>query len=188
MISLAPATAYLVLLIAVLPVAAWVCWSDLSRMLIRNYAVYTLAAIWIVVGFLVVPFDAWAWRFANAGVVFAVGYLLFVLANFGGGDVKFATAAAPFFRVSDASWVLVMLAAFMLAALVAHRLMRAVPGVRAATPDWVSWSRTAHVPVGLSLAGTLVAYLAIMAFELLDEIANLQIRLYELVLPMLNNM
>ena len=169
MLSLAPASAYLALLIAVLPLAGWICWTDLKYMRISNLSVYLLVGIWIVVGLMVVPFDYWLWRWVNLAVVLAIGILLFALANFGGGDVKFAAAAAPFFRSGDAVWVLLLLAAFMLGALAAHRVMRAIPAVRAATPDWKSWSRRQHVPVGLALAGTLVTYLAIMAFELKDE-------------------
>jgi prepilin peptidase CpaA len=41
--------------------------------------------------------------------------------------------------------------------------MRAVPAVRRATPDWVSWQRK-DFPMGLALVGTFVAYLVFMAF------------------------
>lgn len=165
MLNLAPTTAYLVLLIAVLPVSAWVCWSDLKTMKIPNRAVLLTAAIWLVVGFLVVPFEPWAWRWLNLAVVLVIGIVLNAVANVGAGDAKFAAAAAPFFRVGDAVWVMPLFAAFLLGAFAAHRLLRAIPAVRAAAPDWVSWKR-ADFPMGLALAGTFVAYLAIMAFEL----------------------
>jgi prepilin peptidase CpaA len=159
-------------LIAVLPVAAWVCWSDLKYMKIPNTAVMAVAAIWLVVGFLVVPFEPWAWRWVNLLVVLAIGFVLNAVAHVGAGDAKFAAAAAPFFRVGDAAWVLPLFAAFLLGAFAAHRLLRAIPAVRRAAPDWISWKR-ADFPMGLALVGTFVAYLSIMAFELQDELLSI---------------
>ncbi|MDW4548353.1 prepilin peptidase [Defluviimonas sp. D31] len=155
--------AYLILLICVLPVCAWVCWSDLRSMRIPNRAVLTLVGIYAVVGVLVLPFEPWAWRWINLVVVLAIGFVLNAIANFGAGDAKFAAAAAPFIAASHSALVLPMFAAFLLGAFSAHRLLRAIPAIRRMTPDWVSWTRK-DFPMGLALAGTLVAYLALGAF------------------------
>lgn len=165
MLGLTAPQAYLALLVAVLPVCAWVAWSDLKTMKIPNKAVLALLAIYVVVGLLVIPFEFWAWRWVNFVAVLAIGFVLNAIANVGAGDAKFAAAAAPFFaqRIEHLELILVLLAAFLLGAFAAHRLMRTIPAVRAATPDWVSWTRK-DFPMGLALVGTFLTYLFFMAF------------------------
>ena len=96
MLNLTPPQAYLALLVFTLPVCAWVCWSDLKTMKIPNTAVMAMAGIFLIIGFLVFPFEPWAWRWLNLVVVLAIGFLLNAIANVGAGDAKFAAAAAPF--------------------------------------------------------------------------------------------
>jgi prepilin peptidase CpaA len=163
MFNLPVATGYTVLLVCILPICAWVCWTDLKFMKIPNIAVMAVAAIWLVVGFLIFPLEPWAWRWVNLVVVLAIGFLLNALANVGAGDAKFAAAAAPFFKPDHLAFILPLFAAFLLGAFFGHRILRAIPAVRAMTPDWVSWQRK-DFPMGLALAGTFVAYVAFIAF------------------------
>lgn len=163
MLNLTPPQAYLALLVFTLPVCAWVCWSDLKTMKIPNTAVMAMAGIFLVIGLLVFPFEPWAWRWLNLVVVLAIGFLLNAIANVGAGDAKFAAAAAPFISVSHLQLVLPLFAAFLLGAFAAHRILRAIPAVRALTPDWVSWKRK-DFPMGLALVGTFVTYMVLMAF------------------------
>lgn len=167
MLNLTPDQAYLVLLICVLPVCAWVCWSDLKTMKIPNKSVMVLVAVWVIVGLAVFPFEAWAWRWLNLVVVLAIGFVLNAIANVGAGDAKFAAAAAPFIASVHLNLVLPLFAAFLLGAFAAHRILRAIPAVRALTPDWVSWKRK-DFPMGLALVGTFVAYMVLMAFPSLQ--------------------
>ena len=168
MLNLTPDQAYLVLLICVLPVCAWVCWSDLKTMKIPNKSVMLLVAVWVVVGLAVFPFEAWAWRWLNLVVVLAIGFVLNAIANVGAGDAKFAAAAALFIASVHLNLVLPLFAAFLLGAFAAHRILRAIPAVRALTPDWVSWKRK-DFPMGLALVGTFVAYMVLMAFPSLQR-------------------
>lgn len=163
MLNLTPPQAYLALLVFTLPVCAWVCWSDLKTMKIPNTAVMAMAGIFLIIGFLVFPFEPWAWRWLNLVVVLAIGFLLNAIANVGAGDAKFAAAAAPFISVSHLQLVLPLFAAFLLGAFAAHRILRAIPAVRALTPDWVSWKRK-DFSMGLALVGTFVTYMVLMAF------------------------
>lgn len=160
----AVAFAYRVFLLLCLPVCAWVAWSDLKFMKIPNAAVMAVVAIFAFAGFVLMPAEYWLWRWLSLAVVLAIGFLLNIAAHVGAGDAKFAAAAAPFFvqRIEHLQIAFVLLAAFLLGAFAAHRLMRAIPAVRAATPDWVSWQRR-DFPMGLALVGTFVTYLAAMA-------------------------
>jgi len=65
---------------------------------------------------------------------------------------------APFFVGGDARFILALLAACILAAVVSHGAMKRIPAFRRAAPDWASWTHK-DFPMGLALAGTLVFYL-----------------------------
>ena len=65
MLNLTAEQAYLALFIAVLPICAWVCWSDLKTMKIPNNAVLATIAVFAVVGFVVFPPLDWLWRWPN---------------------------------------------------------------------------------------------------------------------------
>lgn len=164
MLSLTPPAAALVFLVLITPICAWVVFTDLKYMKIRNKAVLALLAVFAVAGIVVLPFETYAWRWSHALVVFVIGYILNQIAHFGAGDAKFAAAAAPFFSHApfDIQLMVFLLCAFLLAAFTAHRIFRAVPAVVNATPDWVSWKRK-DFPMGLALVGTLWTYLLLVA-------------------------
>lgn len=164
MLGLGQSAAALAFLVLVTPICAWVAWSDLKTMKIPNPAVLSLVAVYLVAGPLLMPIEFWLWGWLNLVVVLVVGIVLNTVAHFGAGDAKFAAAMAPFFAPAHLQLAVFLLAAFLLGAFAAHRLVRAVPALRGLAPDWVSWRR-ADFPLGLALVGTLWAYLAIVAFK-----------------------
>ncbi|MFM2355599.1 MAG: hypothetical protein RLZZ528_1335, partial [Pseudomonadota bacterium] len=111
MLQLSVTQAYAALFLLCLPVGLWVIFTDLKYMKIPNQAVMALLAIFAVAGFLVIPLDAWLWRWVSAGAVLVIGILLNQFANVGAGDAKFAAAAAPFFvqKIEHLSIALVLL-------------------------------------------------------------------------------
>lgn len=151
--------AALIFLALVLPIAIWASVSDLKRMKIPNKAVLTMAAIWPLIGWLLVPFDAWLWGFALMAIVLVLGYLAYTTGTFGAGDAKYAAAMAPFFVGADVAWVMLLVAACLIGALVTHRIMRAIPAIRNMTPDWESWTQRRYFPLGFALSGIIVIYL-----------------------------
>jgi prepilin peptidase CpaA len=52
---------------------------------------------------------------------------------------------------------MVLFAACILGAFACHRIARAMPAIRAITPDWASWTHH-KFPMGLALAGLLIIY------------------------------
>lgn len=163
MLGLTPQAAALAFLVPVAPLALWICYTDMKYMKIRNGAVLALLAIFAVVGLAVLPLPVWAWRWVSFAVVLMIGFLLNAFAGVGAGDAKYAAAAAPFVVPAHATLVLPLFAAFLLGAFAAHRVIRRIPAVRRAAPDWVSWTR-ADFPMGLAISGTLVTYLLLAAF------------------------
>ena len=148
----------------VLPIAIWVSWSDMKFMKIPNTSVLTLAAVWLVVGLLLVlfkelPFEAWLWGWAFLVIGLVIGFIANMLTIIGAGDAKFGAAGAPFFVMADARYALGLFAACLLAAFVIHRTARRIPALKPLTTTWVSWTNK-DFPMGLALSGTLVLYLA----------------------------
>lgn len=143
-----------------LPIAIWVSWSDMKFMKIPNNAVIALAAVWLIVGVLVMPFHTWLWGWALLGIVLVVGFIANMISFLGAGDAKFAAAMAPFFVVADVSTALGLFAACLLGAFACHRIARRIPALRPLTTQWVSWTNK-DFPMGLTLSGTLIFYLAL---------------------------
>ena len=154
------ATAALWFLVFATPIAAWVVWSDLSRMRIPNMAVIALIAVYAVIGPLVLPLNLWGWSWLNFAVLLVVGFVLSLSGGFGAGDAKFAAAMAPFVALGDLRLFLALLGAGILASFIAHRAFRMIPAVRAATPEWASWQRR-EFPMGLALGPSLIFYLGL---------------------------
>jgi prepilin peptidase CpaA len=161
MISAAAAEAFWFLPF-VIPVAIWVAWSDMKFMKIPNKAVLALGAVFAVVGLLALPLPEYGWRWVQLAVVLAIGFALTIAGLVGAGDAKFAAVMAPFIALDDARAFIGIFAACLLAAFVSHRLMRAIPAVRAAAPDWASWTH-AKFPMGLALSGALLIHLGTVA-------------------------
>ena len=142
-----------------LAIGIWVSWSDMKFMKIPNKAVLALAAVWVVIGILVVPFDLWLWGLALGALTLVVTFLTTMAGLIGAGDAKFAAAMAPFFVTADPRFVMALFAACLLGAFFGHRGLRMVTPFRAATADWASWTNK-DFPMGLALSGTLIFYLA----------------------------
>ena len=104
------------------------------------------------------PIMAWLWGIGVGVAALVVLFIANAAGLMGAGDSKFGAAMAPFFVMADYRMVMALLAGCLLAAFAAHRLMRAVPAMRAATPDWQSWTHK-KFPMGLALAGMLNFYL-----------------------------
>ncbi|WP_417279877.1 A24 family peptidase [Celeribacter sp.] len=159
MISLSPQAA-LWFLVPVAVVSFVAAFNDLKRMKLPNAVVLALAAIYVVMGPFLLPFDQYLWGFAHAAVMYVVALFAYAYLGVGAGDGKFAVAMSMFIPFSDVGAVLTLFAAFLLGAFVAHRIARAIPAIRRATPDWVSWEHK-KFPMGLALTGTMVTYLAL---------------------------
>lgn len=143
----------------ILPVAAiglWVAWSDMKFMKIPNTSVLALAAVFLILGPIALPFQTWLWGLALGVITLVAGFVISSLRLVGAGDAKFAAAMAPFFAGSSPAFVFTLFAGCLLAAFFAHRLARLTP-FRTATADWASWTNR-KFPMGLALAGTLIFY------------------------------
>jgi len=157
-----PATAALWFLPFVAPICFWVAWNDMAFMKIPNKAVVALFVVYLLIGPIALPIEAWLWQGLHLVVVLAAGFILNMLGGLGAGDAKFAAVAAPFVPLADAGPVMFLLGAVSLAAVVTHRIAKRVPAIRGRVPHWASWTN-GKFPMGLPLGGSLAAYLALVA-------------------------
>lgn len=156
-----PYTAALAFLPFVTVIGLWVAWSDMKFMRIPNNAVLALLAVWVVVGVLTLPLATWGWGWAIGIIVLVVGFILSALNLIGAGDAKFTAVMAPFFVLADPISVIALFCACLLGAFVVHRVLRRIPAVTMATPDWESW-RHIKFPMGLALSATIIIHLVMV--------------------------
>lgn len=142
------------------PLCFYVAWSDCRALRIPNGSVLLLAAIFLCLGPFALPLAEWAWRWVHLLVVLLAGMALTAAGTLGAGDAKFAAAAAPFIALADLTFVMVLMAAMVLGAFGAHRLVKHTP-LRRLAPRWLSWRSGRDFPMGLALGGTLGLYLAL---------------------------
>lgn len=161
----------LITLIVATPVALLVAYSDLRTMTIPNRLSLAAAAIFAVLVFVTLPFDAALWRLAQGGILLAICFVFFSFGWIGGGDAKIAPAFALLIASRDVSPFLVILAFAALVSVVVISVLRASP--LAAGPErggWEVWSpaqnslpfRKRHIPFGVALSAALLIYLALV--------------------------
>ena len=152
-----------VFLLPVALVCLLAAYSDLSRMKLPNGVVLLMVAVYVVLGPFVLSFDQYLWGFSHGVVMYFIGMFAYAYMGVGAGDGKFAAAMALFMPAVDWIAAVILFAAFLLGAFACHRIARAIPAIRAATPNWTSWTHK-KFPVGLALSGTMIAYLGLAAF------------------------
>ena len=134
-------------------------------MTIPNWVSIALVAAFIVLGLLVLPLSEVGWRLVAGLALLVLGFVLNAIGQMGGGDAKLIAASAPYVAFADVAPALAIFSLTIFATLVLHRIARAIPAVRRATPDWASWEAGRKFPMGISIAGALVVYLAVKAIS-----------------------
>lgn len=147
----------------VLPLCLYVAYTDLARMKITNHTVIAIAAVFVVLGPFLYPFDVYLWQLAHLGIVLVVGIVLNAAGVMGAGDAKFLAAAAPYVALPDLRLLMALFAAVLLAAYAVHRIAKATP-LHKMAPTWASWSTKGRkFPMGFALGPTLALYLCLAA-------------------------
>ncbi len=146
----------------VLPICIYVSYTDMARMKITNKAVMALALVFVIVGFFLLPLNAYLWQLAVIGIVLVVGIVLNAAGVMGAGDAKFIAAAAPFIAVGDLQLLIALLMAILLLSVATHRGVKMTP-LRQLAPHWESWEKGKKFPMGLPLGMTLATYLVLGA-------------------------
>lgn len=146
----------------VVPICLYVAYTDLAFMKITNKAVITLVAVFVVIGFFLMPLEAYLWKLGTLVLVLVVGIILNAAGAMGAGDAKFIAAAAPFVAIGDLRVLVMLFMATLLAAAITHRGAKYTP-LRRLAPHWDSWEQGNKFPMGLALGPCLALYLLLGA-------------------------
>lgn len=146
----------------VLPLCFYVAYTDMAQMRITNQAVIVLAAVFVVMGVFLLPFDVYLWRLAAMVMVLVVGFVLNLAGAFGAGDAKFCAAAAPYIALGDLQFLVMLFMVVLMAAAATHRGVKYTP-LRRLAPEWASWDQGKKFPMGFALGFTLALYLILGA-------------------------
>jgi len=145
------------------PMCLYVAYTDLAEMRITNPTVLAMAAVFVVMGVFLYPFDAYLWQLTQLAIILVFGIVLNAAGAMGAGDAKFLAAAAPYVALGDIRLLMALFAAVLLAAYAAHRIAKHTR-LRELAPNWDSWDQKAQkFPMGLALGPTLAIYLGLAA-------------------------
>ena len=146
----------------VVPLCLYAAYTDMASMRITNPTVLALAAVFVVIGPIALPFETYLWHLLAMAVALVVGIFLNAAGVMGAGDAKFIAAAVPFVALGDLRLMLALLMATILAAAATHRGAKYTP-IRKMVPHWTSWDQNKKFPMGLALGPTLAIYLILGA-------------------------
>lgn len=146
----------------VIPLCLYAAYTDMASMRITNPTVLALAAVFVVIGPIALPFETYLWHLLAMAVALVVGIFLNAAGVMGAGDAKFIAAAVPFVALGDLRLMLALLMATVLAAAATHRGAKYTP-IRKMVPHWTSWDQSKKFPMGLALGPTLAIYLILGA-------------------------
>ncbi|HCT32716.1 MAG TPA: hypothetical protein DF966_06115, partial [Sulfitobacter sp.] len=76
-----------------LPLCAYTIYTDLAFMRITNVTVIALAAVFVLIGPIALPFDSYLWHLLAMVVALVVGIFMNAGGLMGAGDAKFIAAA-----------------------------------------------------------------------------------------------
>jgi prepilin peptidase CpaA len=142
----------------VLPLCLYTAYTDMASMRITNPTVITLAAVFVVIGPIALPFESYLWHLLAMVITLIAGIVLNAAGAMGAGDAKFIAAATPFVALGDLRMMMALFMATLLAAAISHRTAKYTP-LRKLTPHWTSWDQGKKFPMGLALGPTLAFYL-----------------------------
>lgn len=144
---------------AALPLALAAGFSDLRTMTIPNWISVALIVFFACLGLAFLPWETVLWRLGAGLLVLILLFFVNSVGIMGGGDAKLLAASTPYVAFADAPQALLILSASMLVTLALHRIARAIPAIRSATPGWKSWEEGKNFPMGISIASALIIYL-----------------------------
>ncbi len=148
-----------ILLLPAIPICIWVAWSDMKFMRIPNIACYALFISFLIMGPLIFGMQEYGIRIAQGIVMLIAGFFITGIGLVGGGDSKFAAAMLPYIALSDIFPFLFIIGIMSFISIALHKLVGVTPGLKNYIKDWDSWNAHGMFPFGVTLAGSLVAYL-----------------------------
>lgn len=153
------------LLLPAIPIGIYVAWSDMKFMRIPNVACYALFISFLVLAPLIFGMQEYGFRILQGIVVLIGGFFATNIGLVGGGDSKFAAAMAPFIALSEILPFIFIIGIMSFVSIGLHKLVGVTPGLKNMIKDWDSWNAHGMFPFGVTLAGSLIAYLLLNLWQ-----------------------
>ena len=128
-------------------------------MRIPNVACYALFISFLILGPFILDMNEYGIRIAQGIVMLIAGFFITSIGLVGGGDSKFAAALLPYIALTHIPIFLIIIAVMSFVSIALHRLVGVTPGLKYLIKDWDSWNAHGMFPFGVTLAGSLIAYL-----------------------------
>ena len=130
-----------------LPLCAYTIYTDLAFMRITNVTVIALAAVFVLIGPIALPFDSYLWHLLAMVVALVVGIFMNAGGLMGAGDAKFIAAATPFIALGDVRFVMSLFMAALVVRLY-HSPRRQIFPPAQACPAMGQLARSQEIPHG----------------------------------------
>lgn len=143
-----------------MPILVAAAYMDLRDMRIPNYLVLAAIAIFLVTAPLV-GWEELQWRLVAAASVFLIGFVLFALNLFGGGDVKLLSAVMLFIPSQSLQVFGLVFSASLLLGILFILCLRATAVLQSS--NWVSLQKPGTLPMGISIAAAGIAHPLVLA-------------------------
>jgi len=153
-----------ILIVPAFFIGVYISWTDMKYMRIPNMACLALFGSFLVLGFLIFDLQDYGIRVAQAFIMLFIGMFLTGIGLVGGGDSKYAAAMAPFIAYTHILQFIFIVGIISFVSIGLHKLIAITPGLKSRTQNWVSWKTHGMFPFGVTLAGSLVAYLFLVNY------------------------
>lgn len=161
---------------AMVPLMLYTAWSDLKFLKIPNWIPLTALAIYCVTGLWGLPWQTFLWGLGAGFGLLVFFFILYTVldaigagGNIGAGDVKLLSALVPFISWHDSFVVLIIYTVSVVVLAVAFTLLwrRKAPSTFASMQQQGRKLRRKTAPMGVSIAGTMIAYLGLLGYRAL---------------------
>ena len=146
--------------VTLVPLMLFIMWMDLKYLLIPNWTVLTVLAIFIVTGIWGLDFEIFLYRLLHGFMFLLFAYCVFVLSNqnYGGGDLKLITVLVPFFVPQHIGYIMsVMLVLLLVGVPLFYFIRRRFRGRKT---GWESLDNKGFFPMGILIGLTMCVYLS----------------------------
>lgn len=155
---------------ALVPLMLVASWFDLKYLLIPNWLVLCVLAVFIVTGLWGLPIETFFWRLLYGVVFLMFGFAVFTLSNgkVGGGDLKLIAVLIPFIVPEHVPDILLLLSILAFVGIAVHRLIYTLKRDR--MTGWEALDQKIYFPVGLLIGVTICIYLGDMLYTQLSTV------------------
>lgn len=163
-----------VVIATMVPILLYTAWSDIKTLKIPNWIPLTILVIYLITGLWGLPLDVFLWGLGAGVITLVVFILLYALLDsmgiggIGAGDLKLLSAVIPFMFAADLLMILVFyfiaVMAVWIVFTIAWKRKQHESALASLNQEGTRYGRRTP-PMGVAIAGAMIAYLAVMGLR-----------------------